>query len=224
MEKYRGAANHEHGAEDTGGNHRRFSVSGQHRVQPPSGQRVQRKEDHAAEQAYRKRCSIAPAHHGGGREPGGKHGHGRFQQQEHQTHPVRPLHQQPDKAGHREAEQSAAAAGEQQAHGVDTSQQRRGQTPPDAVRIFQQIQRRKQGQRKETGRYVGVVIQAVDTGGIIVQRHIGIIRAQGVHQSVERPEQHPGAAHIQRDEGNDRGDGRATPQQAGNVLPLKAGK
>ena len=199
-------------------------MRGQHRLQPPSGQNVQRKEDQSAEQAQCNRRFVAPGHHRGGGGRGGDHSHGCFRQQEEQTDPVHPLYQKPDEAGHPEAKQRAAAAGEQEAHGVDARQQRRGQPPPDTGGILQQIQRREQRQREETGCYVGIVIQAVDAGGKILRQSAGVIRTQHVHQSVERPEQHLTAAHIQRDQSDDGGNGRAAPQQAGNVFPLKAGQ
>lgn len=203
---------------------RRLFVRGQHRLQPPSGQNVQRKEDQSAEQAQCNRRFVALGHHRGGGGSGGHHGHSRFRQQEEQTDPVHPLYQKPDEAGDSKAEQRAAAAGEQEAHGVDARQQRRGQPPPDTGGILQQIQRREQRQREETGCYVGIVIQAVDAGGKILRQSAGVIRTQHVHQSVERPEQHLTAAHVQRNQSDDGGNGRAAPQQAGNVFPLKSGQ
>ena len=53
---------------------RRLFVRGQHRLQPPSGQNVQRKEDQSAEQAQRNRRFVALGHHRGG---GGRGGEGR---------------------------------------------------------------------------------------------------------------------------------------------------
>ena len=224
MEKHSGAADHEHSAECAHRYQRRLFVGGQHRIQPPSGHRVQRKEYQAAEQAQQDRRFIGAADHGGSRNTGCQHGHRRFQQQEQQAHPIRPLQQQPHKAGDGEAEQSAAAASEQQTHSVDARQQGRGQATPDAGGIFQQVQRHEQRQRKETGRYVGIAIQAADTGGDTFLQSAGVIRTQGVHQSVERPEQPLTAAHVQRNQGNDGGNGRAAPQQAGDVPPIKAGQ
>ena len=140
MEKHRRANDHSHGAESAHSGHRRLLIAVQRRAKPPSGQRVQREEDHAAEQAHQNRRFIAAACHGGGRDTGGDHGHGCFQQQEEQADPVGPLRDQPDDAGHREAEQRAPAAGEQQAHGADARQQRRRQTPPDTGGVFQEVE------------------------------------------------------------------------------------
>ena len=224
MEKHRPAEGRGHGAERAHCGQRRLFVGRQHNGQTPSGQSGQRKEDQTAEQAQRNRCLVSTARHGGGRDTGDDHGHGCFQQQEEQAHPVGPLRDKPDDTGGGEAEQRAAAACEQQAHGVDAGQQRRGQAPPDAGGILQEVQCHEQRQREQRRRYVGVVIQAVDTGGGTFLQSAGVIRAQGVHQSVKRPEQHPTAAHVQRDESDDGGNGRGTPQKARNVLSLKAGQ
>ena len=144
MEKHRRTEGRGHGTERAHCGQCRLFVSGQHSGQTPSGQSVQRKEDQTAEQAQRNRRLVSTARHGGGRDTGGDHGHGRFHQQEEQAHPVGPLRDQPDDTGGGEAEQCAAAAGEQQAHGVDARQQRRGQAPIDAGRAFQEVQRREQ--------------------------------------------------------------------------------
>ena len=143
MEKHRRAEGRGHGAERTHCGQCRLFVSGQHSGQTPSGQSVQRKEDQTAEQAHQDCRLVTKARHGGGRDTGGDHGHGCFQQQEKQAHPVGPLRDQPGDTGGGEAEQRAPAAGEQQVHGVDAGQQRRGQAPIDAGGISQEVQRRE---------------------------------------------------------------------------------
>ena len=211
MEKHRRAKGRGHGTERAHCGQCRSFVGRQQRSQPPSGQRVQREQQHTAQQTHQNRRFPAMACQRGGRDTGGDHGHGCFRQQEEQAHPVDSLRDQPDDTGGGEAEQRAAAAGEQQAHGADARQQRCGQTPPDTGGILQEVQCREQRQREQRRRYVGVVIQAVDTGGGIFGQSVGIIRAQQVHQGVEDPKQEFAAVHIQRDQGDDGGNGRAAP-------------
>lgn len=87
MEKHRRTEGRGHGTERAHCGQCRLFVSGQHSGQTPSGQSVQRKEDQTAEQAQRNRRLVSTARHGGGRDTGGDHGHGRFHQQEEQAHP-----------------------------------------------------------------------------------------------------------------------------------------